>query len=69
MNNTVDVPEPAFYTAAEAAELLRYNRVTVYRLLRSGAIPATRISAGWRIPRVALARTLAANRTGPTARS
>lgn len=44
----------AVYTPEEAAALLRVHRNTVYRLLQSGTLPATKTGRGWRIPGSAL---------------
>ncbi len=43
-------------TASEAAELLSLSRPTVYRMIRSGALPARRVGLG---PRAAVRVPLA----------
>lgn len=43
-----------FLTPAEAAELLRIQRDTVYRLIEAGDLPARRIGGQWRIPKAEL---------------
>lgn len=45
-------------TPEEAAELLRVHRTTVYRLIDSGEIKATRVGGQWRIPEAALLEML-----------
>lgn len=45
-------------TPEEAAELLRVHRTTVYRLIDSGEIKATRVGGQWRIPEAALREML-----------
>ena len=34
---------PQFYTVAEVAELTRVSRMTVYRMVHSGDLPAVRV--------------------------
>ena len=43
----------------EAAEYLGLSKVTLYKFLRSGEIPARKIGRQWRISKVALQRFLA----------
>ncbi|MDV6012224.1 helix-turn-helix domain-containing protein [Haloechinothrix sp. LS1_15] len=50
---------PAFYTVAEAAELLRVNPATVYRAIREDAFPAVRIRGRYVVPAAALDRLIA----------
>lgn len=40
---------PVVLTAAEAMDILRVGKNTMYRLLNSGELPATRIGRTWRI--------------------
>ena len=51
-------------TPREAALALRVSRETVYRLVRSGALPSVRVGGQLRLPRAALARRLAETRGG-----
>lgn len=48
----------AFLTVDETAELLRVHRNTVYRWVREGRLPSSRIGKQWRIPRRALEKLL-----------
>lgn len=41
-------------TVAEVAELLRVSTMTVYRLIRSGELPAVRVGRNYRVRRGAL---------------
>jgi len=41
-------------TPEEAATLLRLNRETVYRNLRRGVLPGTKLGGQWRIPKAQL---------------
>jgi excisionase family DNA binding protein len=38
-----------FVTVAEVADLLRVSNMTVYRLVQSGQLPATRVGRSYRI--------------------
>lgn len=40
---------PRFLTAWEAAERMRVSKMTVYRLIRSGKLPAVRVGKTYRI--------------------
>jgi excisionase family DNA binding protein len=42
--------EPAFYTVAEAARLLRVDPATIYRAIRDNAFPAVRVRSRYVIP-------------------
>lgn len=48
----------AFLTVEETAQLLRVHKNTIYRWVREGRLPSTRIGKQWRIPREALERLL-----------
>jgi excisionase family DNA binding protein len=50
--------QPLAYTDAEVSSLLRVSKRTVYRLRKSGALPAVRIGRAVRIPAEALAQFL-----------
>ncbi len=40
---------PRFLTALEVAERMRVSKMTVYRLIRAGKIPAVRIGRAFRV--------------------
>jgi excisionase family DNA binding protein len=42
-------PEVRFVTVNEVAEALRVSRMTVYRLIKQGDLPALRVGRGYRI--------------------
>ena len=44
-----------FLTVAEVAELMRVSSMTVYRMVRSGELPAVRFGHSYRIPETAVA--------------
>lgn len=49
---------PVVLTAAEAMDILRVGKNTMYRLLNSGQLPATRIGRVWKIPEESLKNLL-----------
>ncbi|MDI7253385.1 MAG: helix-turn-helix domain-containing protein [Actinomycetota bacterium] len=44
-----DLSEVRFLTVAEVAEMMRVSKMTVYRLVKSGQIPAIRVGKNYRI--------------------
>jgi excisionase family DNA binding protein len=53
----------AFMTTEEVLECLKVNPRTVYRLIRSGELPAVRIGRQWRFRRTDLDEWIARHRT------
>ncbi len=49
---------PRFLTVAEVADEMRVSRMTVYRLVHSGEIPAVRVGKSFRVPVEALQQYL-----------
>ena len=47
-------PRTAFLTVAEVAEMLRVSRMTVYRWVHSGDLPAVRFGRSFRVPQHAV---------------
>ncbi|QTE29159.1 helix-turn-helix domain-containing protein [Pengzhenrongella sicca] len=47
-------PRARFLTVAEVAEVMRVSRMTVYRLVHSGEMPAVRVGRSFRVPQDAL---------------
>lgn len=43
-----------YLTVAEVAELMRLSRMTVYRLVHSGELPAVQVGRSFRVPQDAL---------------
>lgn len=43
-----------FLTVAEVAEVMRVSKMTVYRLVHSGEMPAVRVGRSFRVPQDAL---------------
>jgi excisionase family DNA binding protein len=44
------VGEMTFLTVAEVASLMRVSKMTVYRLVHSGTLPAVRVGRSFRVP-------------------
>lgn len=44
-----------FLTVAEVADMMRVSTMTVYRLVKSGELPAVRFGRSYRIPETAVA--------------
>ena len=47
-----------FLTVAEVADMMRVSTMTVYRLVKSGELPAVRFGRSYRIPESALAAAI-----------
>lgn len=45
---------PRFMTVTEVAELMRVSKMTVYRLIHGGEMPAIRFGKSFRVPEVAV---------------
>ncbi|MDO5722805.1 MAG: helix-turn-helix domain-containing protein [Flaviflexus sp.] len=43
-------PAPQFMTVAEVAEMTRVSRMTVYRMVHAGDLPAVRVGNSYRVP-------------------
>jgi excisionase family DNA binding protein len=54
-----DLSEVRFLTVAEVADVMRVSKMTVYRLVHSGELPAIRFGRSFRVPESAV--TLALN--------
>jgi excisionase family DNA binding protein len=50
--------EARFLTVAEVADTMRVSRMTVYRLVHSGELPAIRFGRSFRVPEAAVQRAL-----------
>ena len=53
-----EVQDVRFLTVAEVAELMRVSKMTVYRLVHSGELPAIRFGRSFRVPESAVAEAL-----------
>lgn len=45
---------PKFLTVAEVAELMRVSKMTVYRMVQNGNLPAIRVGRSYRVPKSAV---------------
>lgn len=45
---------PKFATVAEVADLMRVSKMTVYRMIHAGDIPAVRVGKSFRVPQQAV---------------
>jgi excisionase family DNA binding protein len=46
--------EVRFLTVAEVAAMMRVSKMTVYRLVHNGEMPAVRVGRGFRVPEQAV---------------
>ena len=53
-----DLSEVRFLTVAEVAEMMRVSKMTVYRLIHSGELPAIRFGRSFRVPESAVAAAI-----------
>lgn len=49
---------PRFLTVAEVAEMARVSKMTVYRMVHSGELPAIRVGKSFRVPAEAVEELL-----------
>jgi excisionase family DNA binding protein len=56
MSNTTDrsLSEVRFLTVAEVAAVMRVSKMTVYRLVHNGELPAVRVGRSFRVPEQAV---------------
>lgn len=54
MSSDRDLNEVRFLTVAEVAAIMRVSRMTVYRLVHSGELPAVRVGRSFRVPEQAV---------------
>ena len=53
-----ELPEIHFLTVAEVADKMRVSKMTVYRMVHSGELPAMRFGRSYRVPETAVAAAL-----------
>src|SRR4051794_36113606 len=53
-NNERPLPDVSFLTVAEVAALMRVSKMTVYRLVHAGELPAVRVGRSFRVPEKAV---------------
>ena len=49
-NTSGEHADPKFLTVAEVAAMMRVSKMTVYRLVHSGELPAVRVGRSFRVP-------------------
>ncbi|MBD7956084.1 helix-turn-helix domain-containing protein [Microbacterium sp. Sa4CUA7] len=49
-----ELPDMRFLTVAEVADLMRVSKMTVYRLVHAGELPAVRFGRSYRVPESAV---------------
>lgn len=49
-NSPGDISDVRFLTVAEVAAVMRVSKMTVYRLVHSGELPAVRVGRSFRVP-------------------
>lgn len=55
---THDLSDVRFLTVAEVAGMMRVSKMTVYRMVHSGELPAIRFGRSFRVPESAVAEVL-----------
>ena len=55
-----DLKDVRFLTVAEVADMMRVSRMTVYRLVHSGELPAIRFGRSFRVPESAVTQAVRA---------
>jgi excisionase family DNA binding protein len=48
-NSPGDLSDPKFLTVAEVAAMMRVSKMTVYRLVHGGELPAVRVGRSFRV--------------------
>jgi excisionase family DNA binding protein len=61
MENMANNDSGTFLTVAEVAELMRVSKMTVYRLVHSGELPAVRVGRSFRVHEQAVEEYLGAS--------
>jgi len=53
-----DISDVKFLTVAEVASMMRVSKMTVYRLVHAGELPAVRFGRSYRVPETAVTAAL-----------
>lgn len=53
-----ELADVRFLTVAEVADIMRVSKMTVYRLVHSGELPAVRFGRSYRVPETAVSAAL-----------
>ena len=54
MADGINFSDVQFLTVAEVADLMRVSKMTVYRLVHNGELPAVRVGRSFRVPEEAV---------------
>jgi excisionase family DNA binding protein len=54
MSQGFGLPDDRFLTVAEVADALRVSKMTIYRLVHDGRLPAIRVGRSFRVPESSL---------------
>ena len=54
----VQPSSPRFMTVTEVADIMRVSKMTVYRLIHSGEMPAIRVGKSFRVPEAAVSQMI-----------
>ena len=58
MSSEANFSNARFLTVAEVADVMRVSKMTVYRLVHSGEMPAVRFGRSYRVPETAVEQYL-----------
>jgi excisionase family DNA binding protein len=58
MSNERQLAEVRFLTVAEVASIMRVSKMTVYRMVHAGELPAIRVGRSFRVPEDAVHKYL-----------
>ncbi|WP_029149564.1 helix-turn-helix domain-containing protein [Microbacterium indicum] len=53
-----ELPDVRFLTVAEVADIMRVSKMTVYRLVHAGELPAVRFGRSYRVPETAVTEAM-----------
>lgn len=53
-----ELPDVRFLTVAEVADIMRVSKMTVYRMVHAGELPAIRFGRSYRVPEAAVTEAL-----------
>lgn len=67
MGDAVNFADARFMTVTEVAGMMRVSRMTVYRMIHAGEVPAVRFGRSYRVPESAVEQILRAGASGAKA--
>ncbi len=63
MGDAANLAAARFMTVTEVAQMMRVSRMTVYRMIHAGELPAVRFGRSYRVPESAVGEILQAGAT------